>query len=145
MGVDRKPYYGKCFIGNACHTVLKPNNITKLCSKIPDIIGEETSDPLLLEKVKEQCQKFSMLFSKYGACDAVFNSSGLLTDQSISMLEESFNEFMFYFRINWPKERIIPKMHILECHVIEFVTKWRMGCGFMVNGEVKQFTKNSTK
>ena len=37
---------------------------------------------------------------------------------------------MAYFRGNWPKSSITPKMHMLEDHVIPFLKKWRYGLGF---------------
>ena len=37
---------------------------------------------------------------------------------------------MSFIRLNWPDENISPKLHMLEDHVIEFLTQWRAGLGF---------------
>ena len=37
---------------------------------------------------------------------------------------------MCYLRVNWPQESIIPKLHILEDHVVEFIRRWKVGFGF---------------
>ena len=42
-------------------------------------------------------------------------------------------------------ERVTPKMHILEYHVIDFVKKWKMGCGFYNEQVEKSYTRNLTK
>ena len=38
--------------------------------------------------------------------------------------------FMHYWRSTWPKETVTPKMHILEEHMVPFLKKWKLGCGF---------------
>ena len=37
---------------------------------------------------------------------------------------------MKYWRTTWPNESVTPKMHMLEDHMVPFVKKWKMGCGF---------------
>ena len=37
---------------------------------------------------------------------------------------------MACLRLNWPKVNITPKLHILEGHVVSFVTEHETGCGF---------------
>ena len=37
---------------------------------------------------------------------------------------------MSFLRLNWPNDSIPPKLHMLEDHVIEFLTQWRAGLGF---------------
>ena len=37
---------------------------------------------------------------------------------------------MCFFRTNWPKINISPKLHILEDHVLDFLKKWGVGLGF---------------
>ena len=45
-------------------------------------------------------------------------------------LEMAIVDFMKYWRSNWPNESVTPKMHILEDHMVPFVKKWKLGCGF---------------
>ena len=55
---------------------------------------------------------------------------------------------MEHFRITWPNERITPKMHILEDHVVKFIIDWKIGCGFYgeQGGEAvhQEFNKKSS-
>ena len=37
---------------------------------------------------------------------------------------------MKYWRTNWPEESVTPKMHIMEDHMVPFIEKWKLGCGF---------------
>ena len=130
FGVERQAYYGKCLVGNHCHKILKPANSEVLCMAIPEAIANETDDPLLRAKAVDQCGKFKILLGLYYSCDQVFNSACFLENDIIETLSCDIQEFMSYFRTNWPKERITPKMHILEAHVTDFVSMWNTGCGF---------------
>ncbi len=38
---------------------------------------------------------------------------------------------MKFYRDNFPKASILPKMHILEDHVVPWMRRWRMGSGIM--------------
>ena len=147
MVVEREPYYGKCLVGNACHTILKQKNIEILCNAIPSIVEAETDDALLHANSVDTCSKFRhllLLYSAchqmlnsslyllllYSACHQIFHSSLLLGDSGIKVLAQNIITFMEHFRITWPNERITPKMHILEDHVVEFIIDWKIGCGF---------------
>ena len=57
FGVEREAYYGRCLVGNACHKILQPDNIS-LCAAIPNTNNMETEDLLLHEKAVNICSKF---------------------------------------------------------------------------------------
>ena len=37
---------------------------------------------------------------------------------------------MAYLREHFPEINISPKLHMLEEHMIPFISKWKVGCGF---------------
>ncbi|XP_057311202.1 uncharacterized protein LOC130649027 [Hydractinia symbiolongicarpus] len=130
LGVERQAYHGKSFIGNHCHKMLKDGNIKYLCDRIPEIVQNQCDDQVLYLECQETCKKFEQLFKLYGSCHSIFNSSCIMTQEMLSNLETSINQFMCYLRVNWPSIYISPKLHILEDHVLDFVNKWRTGLGF---------------
>ena len=36
---------------------------------------------------------------------------------------------MNYIRVEFPDESITPKLHLLEDHVLEFISRWKIGLG----------------
>ena len=44
-------------------------------------------------------------------------------------LQVAIDDLLLYFREEWPKESITPKLHILEKHVVPFIQKRRYGMG----------------
>jgi len=45
--------------------------------------------------------------------------------------EENIKTFMGYYRMTFPQATVLPKMHILEDHVVLWIRRWRVGFGFM--------------
>ena len=38
---------------------------------------------------------------------------------------------MAYYRSSFPQATVLPKMHMLEEHMVPWLRKWRVGCGYM--------------
>lgn len=38
---------------------------------------------------------------------------------------------MEFYKATFPESSIFPKLHILECHVVDWLRKWRVGFGMM--------------
>ena len=38
---------------------------------------------------------------------------------------------MGFYRSNFPETTVIPKMHMLEAHVVLWLSKWQVGLGLM--------------
>ena len=131
IGVERQAYYGGTIIGNHCHLILQQKNVDKLCNSIPPIVCREVGYGDIYDCAVDQCSKFNVLFKLYSNCDNIFNSSHHLTEQDISSLATYIEEFMAYLHLNWPDVSISPKLHMVEEHMVRFLTRWRVGCGFL--------------
>jgi len=45
--------------------------------------------------------------------------------------EEDIKTFMGYYRVTFPLATVLPKMHLLEDHVVPWIRRWWVGFGFM--------------
>ena len=45
--------------------------------------------------------------------------------------EKDIAAFMAFYRANFPDATILPKMHILEDHVVPWMRRWHIGAGLM--------------
>ena len=45
--------------------------------------------------------------------------------------ESNIKEFMAFYRTSCPEATVLPKMHMLEEHVIPWLRKWHIGFGMM--------------
>ena len=46
-------------------------------------------------------------------------------------IEKDIEAFLSHYRSSFPHATVLPKMHILEDHVIPWLKKWRVGAGLM--------------
>ena len=70
-------------------------------------------------------------------------SAGVLTDEQIQtlgklqisnifqVLGSDINNFMGFYRANFPNSTVFPKLHILEDHVQQWLQHWHIGFGIM--------------
>ena len=79
----------------------------------------------------------------------MYNSSRYLEQEEIDKLEADIADFMAYLRTNFPEITIIPKLHMLEDHMIPFILEWRVGCGFFgeqggesIHASINTLTRN---
>jgi len=45
--------------------------------------------------------------------------------------EKDIKTFMAYYRATFPLATVLPKMHILEDHIVPWIRQWQVGFGFM--------------
>jgi len=64
---------------------------------------------------------------------SIFNvqSNDEITYLCFVFAENNINNFMSFYRENWPSSSVTPKLHILEDHVTQFIRTWGIGLGFM--------------
>lgn len=47
------------------------------------------------------------------------------------LLENYIDEFLAYYRAGFPGATVLPKMHMLEDHVVPWLRRWKLPCGAM--------------
>eukprot|EP00731_Ephydatia_muelleri_P018553 Em0011g593a len=62
--VKRQQYFGGVFVGNHIHKVLKPSNISIMCSSMIQVVHEKC--PTLVDTVSATAEKFTTVFSLLG-------------------------------------------------------------------------------
>lgn len=107
LKVKRQAYHSQCFVGNHCKIIL--NKIDILLAVLPD--GNFKND-------------MAGLFRRLRSIFALFKAE-FLSDSEVHALCVRCWELGTWFPKKFPKETISPKMHMLICHIPEFVQKWR--------------------
>ena len=108
----------------------------------------------MVEQAQSICTKFKDAFTFYAGCHTIFNSSNITEDgitrlgkyqiSGIQILSNPITHssqyctchspdqnIMAYYRRHFPQASILPKMHMLEEHVVPFFNKWKAGFGMM--------------
>ena len=101
-----------------------------LDESLPSAVNGKTPNSDVYDFSVEKCERFKILFLKFSKCHNVYNSSRYLEQEDIQKLEADIEDFMAYLRTNFHEMTIIPKLHMLEDHMVPFILEWKVGCGF---------------
>eukprot|EP00731_Ephydatia_muelleri_P035983 Em0187g6a len=127
IGVHRQKYFGGIFVGNHVHKILQPSNVEMLCSsvlKTAHILG------VFIPEVHEVYTKFHSILSKFGRCHSLYDST-VVTQWNVEQLGEAIRDFFTTLDNNFKGVRRSVKMHLLECHMQEWIGHHHAGCGLM--------------
>lgn len=98
--------------------------------------------------VRDVVELFTTSLKLFSVCHNTYNKK-LVTDKDISNLgmyhvlksqnansttfhsESSIPQFMEHYRRSFPHATVLPKMHLLEDHVLPWLKRWRVGSGLM--------------
>ena len=130
LGIELEKYFGGCFVGIDCHKLLRKKNSDELFRDLSTVVSAKTADVGVFDFTVECCEKFKILLSKYADCHDVFNSTQYLDHSEINKHQIDIDDYMAYLREHFPEINISPKLHMLEEHMIPFISKWKVGCGF---------------
>lgn len=107
LKVQKQAYHSQCFVGNHCKIILK--NSEKLLRVISD------------EQLKA---KLSNLFTKLHDIFSLFEAR-FLSDEEVNTLCKLCWSFGEWFPVEFPDEKIPPKLHFLVAHIPQCAIKWR--------------------
>ena len=126
--VDRQAYYSNNITGNHCHVLLRDAGIEKLCNTIPAIVLTYVGECDVYRKSIATFEKVKIMLKSYAQYHGIFNVARHLTDKEIAEFKNYVTLFMYHLQVDWPQVRITPKMHMLEDHMFDFISKWKTGC-----------------
>ena len=122
-------------------------NIKTLCSAPVEVAQVRCA--ALVPDAESIRDKFQTAFELFGSCHKIYDSTEVDTN-SIALLSKltskqysghyncnlhyvgtNIKGFMGYYRQHFPNATVLPKMHMLECHVPGWLEKWGVGLGLM--------------
>lgn len=92
---------------------------------------------------------FKKAFTLFGNCHSIYDSSKALSQTDINdlgiqntqfyiavtvvllLLDSHITKFLEYYRDSFPHASILPKMHLLEDHLVPFLKEYGVGLGFL--------------
>ena len=112
----------------------------------------KVADAVLKPHAEETVAKFTRVLSLFSKCHHGYNSSVYMNDEKVKQLgmnslfhsnsveligvprtctDTDIVNFMADYRASFPQATVLPKMHILEDHVIPWFNQWHIGFGMM--------------
>lgn len=106
----------------------------------------QAHNPALVAETTALFDKFKELFRLYSQCHKIYDRN-YVTDEEISELSMHYAfsipylrllpigdhivDFMSYYRQHFPNATVLPKMHMLEEHVVPWLKKFHVGFGLL--------------
>ena len=120
------------------------------------MVTAETSCPQILTEATAISSKFKEVLNLFAKCHRGYNSN-VVSNQAVDDLgkctqkycvqcmatkhcantyiilypENDIAAFLTYYRQTFPHATVMPKMHILEHHVVPWMRRWNIGAGLM--------------
>ncbi|XP_072176962.1 uncharacterized protein [Diadema setosum] len=132
LKVCRQAYDSKSFVGNHVHKCLQPQNVDLLTASITETVQEACphDQSLHQEAFDVEC-KYNKVFKLYGQCHKAMNRAGFMNEEEIHQLDGNIKAYMTFCRHTFPNETVTPKQHLLEEHVVPFLSQWKAPAGLL--------------
>ncbi len=105
-------------------------------------------DVTLLPDAINISQKFKEAFTHFSRCHNLYDGTVTFTQREVDELGMcniklhvsiiiiiltlcAIKLFVAYYRATFPKATFLPKLHMMEDHVVAWIKKWNVGCGIM--------------
>ncbi len=136
--IHRQRYHGKSFVGNDCHKLCKEDVFTNYFFDLEQHIRSLTADPQIIQKGVEICDKFCKLQKLYSDVHSSISHSDMIAQDDIPSIQQKIDIYMSFYREQFPEKSVILKQHLLEDHVCDFLSKWKVGFGLLGEQGVEQ-------
>eukprot|EP00731_Ephydatia_muelleri_P019686 Em0012g511a len=140
FGVCRQRYYGGIFVGNHVHKILKPSNIEELCSCI---LTAMANSPELKDEAEAVHARFLTLLKQFSECHSLYDCNATTPDK-VQHLDHTIKSFFATFDKEFQDVGRTVKMHILECHTVEWLSLHRQDVASWVSRVQNLSTPSST-
>ena len=125
-------YHGRSFVGNHCHKYLQTSALESICQSVDEMTDHTMNNTNTdSRKPKETAhaisKKMFKLNSLYAKVHKQVSHMRPVTETGITQAEQNIANYMKFYRSQFPNLRIIPKQHILEHHLIDFMKRWHFG------------------
>ena len=113
------------------HKYLKPAVFEDLCDSILEKSCELSSSVKINEMAEKTSTKFKTLNMKFSKVHVAISHGRRIDGAEVANLKKLLTEYMTFFRQHF--RRVLPKMHMLEEHVLPWIERW--GFGMAMHGE----------
>jgi hypothetical protein len=124
-------YHGRSFVGNHCHLYLQPQILNDICGCVTEKASEYTGNIKILERTQEMNVRFTQLNTLYAKVHSLVGHGRPIPAKQLGLIQDSINAYMRFYRSRF--NRVLPKMHMLEEHVVPWIRRW--GVGMALHGE----------
>lgn len=125
--ITLQAYHGRSFVGNHAHKYFQEETIKDLCDNVASVCSEVTDNKNIIQEAEKISQVFETLNKLYSTVHSQISNDAFIKEDKINSFNKSIAKYMRYFRETFPDESITPKQHMLECHVVPWIKRFKHG------------------
>ena len=126
--IKRQAYHGKSFIGNHCRKYIT-YKVQNQLAKVIKINIKMMQDQEFSESMKSKYSQFFQLNLIYNKIDSDLCAQ-VINENVIKSAGTNINKFMSLYR-SFVGGSVYPKLHFLDHHCLEALSRWKIGLGVM--------------
>ena len=115
-----------------------------ITSSVPKTALQFVSHHEILTKAEIIHQMFGQLFELFSTVDSLLSHDLPVAETTIPKPDKAINDYIKFYRRNFPGENTLPKQHILEHHCSASVHTWGFGMSLMGNKGENNFLQQLT-
>ena len=126
QNIVQQAYHSRSFIGNHCSKYIKQKVQDKLSVTIQEKNCELSGNIELNQRIEKIATKFHRLNTLFERVHSEVGHIENVTEMDLAEIEDKIQKYLDFFRKKFPGA-LLPKHHLLEDHVLEWMEKWRFG------------------
>ena len=131
--ITLQAYHGRSFVGNHAHRYFQVNTIEDICKNVSSVCKENTNNIQIVQRADRISKAFQNLNKLYAKVHSKVSHDNYIPKDDINSCERAINKYMKYFRSTFPDESVTPKQHMLDHHILPWISQWQ--CGLSLHGE----------
>ena len=128
--IKLQAFHSRSFTGNHCHKYLQESTISSITNSIVSVTKSLTNSRKIVDSAKVTAHKFQQLNIKYSKVHASISHSHFVPKSEMGDLQATIDSYLQEYRSHYP-DKIFPKLHMLEDHVVPWIKETGFGMGLM--------------
>ena len=143
--IARQAFHGGSFTGNHCNKYIKRETQERIRDAIIEEASNITKDIQNIEIRTQICNAVHIHFELNSTFDLIHQTishSKAITDKEIDLAENFIESYIQQIREH---DRVVPKSHLLEHHVVPWLRKYKVGMGLHGEQGIEQLHSTTAK
>ena len=130
-GIQPQAYHGGTFNGNHSHKYMNEKVFTDITNRICEKTAKLTTDVKTIEASKGVKEKFDQINLAYSQVHKNISHTKPISHKIQDELQADIDSYMKLYKTFFPEQNVLPKMHILQDHCVNFIRSTGFGLGLL--------------
>ena len=126
--ISTQAYHGRSFTGNHCQQYIQPSINKTICSWILSQTKNYTQQQKIIDYAEQVQKTFYQANTLFFNIHKAISHSRPIDKNKVDTIQKMIDGYMNFYRNNASKN-VFPKLHFLEHHCTQWISRWGFGMG----------------